>query len=307
MNETSDNAAAAARLLGPAEIRQIASRLGIRPAKRLGQNFVIDPGTIRRIVGLAGLRQDDVVLEVGPGIGSLTLGLLEAAHRVVAVEVDRALAAELPATVADRAPALADRLEVVTADALNLRGDLAGQQPTALVANLPFNVAVPVVLHLLEELPSIERALVMVQAEVADRMAAGPGSKSYGVPSVKLAWYGSARRAGTVSRTVFWPAPNVDSALVAFRRWPAGSGPVADVGQPGVSRAEVFAVIDAAFAQRRKTLRSALASWAGSPGAAESVLRDAGVDPSLRGEALGVDQYIRTVLAARKARTIIES
>ena len=307
MSETGNGAQAGARLLGPAEIRQIASRLGIRPAKRLGQNFVIDPGTIRRIVGLAGLRQDDVVLEVGPGIGSLTLGLVEAAHRVVAVEVDRALAAELPATVADRAPALAARLEVVTADALNLRGDLAGQQPTALVANLPYNVAVPVVLHLLEELPSIERALVMVQAEVADRMAAGPGSKSYGVPSVKLAWYGSARRAGTVSRTVFWPAPNVDSALVAFRRWPAGSGPVADAGQPGVSRAEVFAVIDAAFAQRRKTLRSALASWAGSPGAAESVLRDAGVDPSLRGEALGVDQYIRIVLAARKARTIIES
>jgi 16S rRNA (adenine1518-N6/adenine1519-N6)-dimethyltransferase len=333
MSDAGNGNQAGARLLGPAEIRQIASRLGIRPAKRLGQNFVIDPGTIRRIVGLAGLRQDDVVLEVGPGIGSLTLGLLEAAHRVVAVEVDRALAAELPATIADRAPALAARLDVVTADALNLRGvpggrppgsalrgvpggrppgsalrgDLAGQQPTALVANLPYNVAVPVVLHLLEELPSIERALVMVQAEVADRMAAGPGSKSYGVPSVKLAWYGSARRAGTVSRTVFWPAPNVDSALVAFHRWPAGSGPVADAGQPGVSRVEVFAVIDAAFAQRRKTLRSALASWAGSPGAAESVLRDAGVDPSLRGEALGVDQYIRIVLAARKARTIIES
>jgi 16S rRNA (adenine1518-N6/adenine1519-N6)-dimethyltransferase len=307
MSEIGNGAQAGARLLGPAEIRQIASRLGIRPAKRLGQNFVIDPGTIRRIVGLAGLRQDDVVLEVGPGIGSLTLGLVEAAHRVVAVEVDQALAAELPATVADRAPTLAARLEVVTADALNLRGVPAGQQPTAMVANLPYNVAVPVVLHLLEELPSIERALVMVQAEVADRMAAGPGSKAYGVPSVKLAWYGSARRAGTVSRTVFWPAPNVDSALVAFRRWPAGSGPVADAGQPGVSRAEVFAVIDAAFAQRRKTLRSALASWAGSPRAAESVLRDAGVDPSLRGEALGVDQYIRIALAARKARTIIES
>ena len=311
----------AARLLGPAEIRQIASRLGFRPSKRLGQNFVIDPGTIRRIVALAGLRPDDVVLEVGPGIGSLTLGLIGAAHRVVAVEVDPLLAAELPATVADRAPALADRLEVVTADALSLRGApggrprggrhrpraVPGPPPTALVANLPYNVAVPVVLHLLEELPSIDRALVMVQAEVADRMSAAPGSKTYGVPSAKLAWYGTARRAGAVSRTVFWPAPNVDSALVAFTRWPDGRSPAEAAGQPGVTRQEVFAVVDAAFAQRRKTLRSALASWAGSPGAAEKVLREAGVEPSLRGEAIGIEQYIRIVLAARKARTIIES
>ncbi len=300
MNETG------ARLLGPAEIRQIADRLGIRPAKRLGQNFVIDPGTIRRIVGLAGLRQDDVVLEVGPGIGSLTLGLLGAARRVVAVEVDPVLAGELPRTVADRAPGLAGRLEVVTADALSLTGAPAGQAPTALVANLPYNVAVPVVLHLLEQLPSIGRALVMVQAEVADRMSARPGSKVYGVPSVKLAWFGSARRAGSVSRTVFWPAPNVDSALVAFTRWPDG-GPGDVASRSGVSREEVFAVIDAAFAQRRKTLRSALAHWAGSPQAAETVLREAGVDPALRGEALGIEHYIRIVLAARKARTIIES
>ena len=309
---------AAARLLVPAEVRQIASRLGFRPSKRLGQNFVIDPGTIRRIVGLAGLRPDDVVLEVGPGIGSLTLGLIGAAHRVVAVEVDPLLAAELPATVADRAPALADRLEVVTADALSLRGirppgsaprrdSVPGPPPTALVANLPYNVAVPVVLHLLEELPSIDRALVMVQAEVADRMSAAPGSKTYGVPSVKLAWYGTARRAGGVSRTVFWPAPNVDSALVAFARWPDGGSPAEAAGLPGVTREEVFAVVDAAFAQRRKTLRSALASWAGTPGAAEKVLREAGVEPSLRGEAIGIEQYIRIVLAARKARSIIES
>lgn len=305
-------------LLGPAAVREIAARLGVRPAKRLGQNFVIDPGTIRRIVGLAGLRPDDVVLEVGPGIGSLTLGLIGAAHRVVAVEVDPLLAAELPATVADRAPALADRLEVVTADALSLRGirppgsaprrdSVPGPPPTALVANLPYNVAVPVVLHLLEELPSIDRALVMVQAEVADRMSAAPGSKTYGVPSVKLAWYGTARRAGAVSRTVFWPVPNVDSALVAFARWPDGGGPAEAAGLPGVTREEVFAVVDAAFAQRRKTLRSALASWAGTPGAAEKVLREAGVEPSLRGEAIGIEQYIRIVLAARKARSIIES
>jgi 16S rRNA (adenine1518-N6/adenine1519-N6)-dimethyltransferase len=300
------DAGAAARLLGPAEIRQIAARLGIWPSKRLGQNFVIDPGTIRRIVGLAGLRPDDVVLEVGPGIGSLTLGLIGGAHRVVAIEVDPVLAAELPVTVADRAPVLADRLSVVTADALTI-GSVPDPAPTALVANLPYNVAVPVVLHLLEALPSLERALVMVQAEVADRMAAAPGSKTYGVPSAKLAWYGTARRAGAVSRTVFWPAPNVDSALVAFTRWSEGSGPAAGAGRPGVKREEVFAVVDAAFAQRRKTMRSALASWAGSPGAAERVLREAGVEPSLRGEAIGIEQYIHIVLAARKARTIIES
>ncbi|MGN6793304.1 MAG: ribosomal RNA small subunit methyltransferase A, partial [Streptosporangiaceae bacterium] len=231
---------------------------------------------------------------------------IDAAQRVVAVEVDPILAAELPATLADRAAALADRLEVITSDALSLRA-VPGPQPTVLVANLPYNVAVPVVLHLLDELPSIERALVMVQAEVADRMSAAPGSKTYGIPSAKLAWYGTARRAGAVSRTVFWPAPNVDSALVAFTRWPAGSNPGKADGLPGATREEVFAVINAAFAQRRKTLRSALASWAGSPGSAERVLREAGVEPSLRGEAIGIEQYIRIVLAARKARTIIES
>jgi 16S rRNA (adenine1518-N6/adenine1519-N6)-dimethyltransferase len=192
----------------------------------------------------------------------------------------------------------------VTADALTVQV-LPGPPPTALVGNLPYNVAVPVVLHLLDVLPSIERALVMVQAEVADRMCAQPGSRIYGVPSVKLAWYATARRAGTVSRSVFWPVPNVDSALVALTRWPEGAAPAA--GQPGVSRAAVFAIIDAAFAQRRKTLRSALASWAGSAQAAERVLRDAGVDPALRGEAIGIDQYIRIALAASQARTIIES
>jgi 16S rRNA (adenine1518-N6/adenine1519-N6)-dimethyltransferase len=310
------------RLLGPAEIRQIAARVGVRPAKRLGQNFVIDAGTIRRIVSLAHLEPGEVVLEVGPGLGSLTLGLLEAAGRVLAVEVDPALAAELPVTAADRAGAAAGRLEVIRADALTI-SDFAAEPPTALVANLPYNIAVPVILHLLEAVPSIAHALVMVQAEVADRMCAPPGSRIYGVPSVKLAWYGSARRVGTVSRSVFWPAPNVDSALVAFTRWPGrhGGGPEdGEVGGPGddgagrpgrggpaVSRAEVFAVIDAAFAQRRKTLRSALASWAGSAGAAETLLREAGVDPALRGEAIGVAQYIRIAVAARQARTINES
>jgi 16S rRNA (adenine1518-N6/adenine1519-N6)-dimethyltransferase len=295
---------AAARLLGPAEVRQIAARLGVRPAKRLGQNFVIDAGTIRRIITLAGLTDDDVVLEVGPGLGSLTLGLLEAARRVIAVEVDPVLAAELPQTAAARAPGLAGRLEVLNVDALAFTAEPAGDPPTALVANLPYNVAVPVLLHLLDAVASIGHALVMVQAEVADRMCAPPGSRTYGVPSVKLAWYGSARRAGTVSRSVFWPVPNVDSALVSFARWP-DVGP--RTGQPDVGRSEVFAVIDAAFAQRRKTLRSALASWAGSVQAAEAVLRDAGVDPSLRGEAIGITQYARIAEAAARARTIIES
>ena len=290
----------AAALLGPAEIRQIAGRLGVRPAKRLGQNFVIDPGTIRRIVGLAGLTGDDVVVEVGPGLGSLTLGLLEVARQVVAVEVDPVLAGELPVTVGERAPGLAGRLEVLNADALAI-ADLPGAPPTAVVANLPYNVAVPVLLHLIEVLPSVHSALVMVQAEVADRMCAPPGSRTYGVPSVKLAWYGTARRAGSVSRSVFWPVPNVDSALVAFTRRPVARG----AGLAG--RAEVFAVIDAAFTQRRKTLRAALASWAGSAELAGRLLAAAGVDPALRGEAIGVDDYIRIAEAARRKATIIES
>jgi 16S rRNA (adenine1518-N6/adenine1519-N6)-dimethyltransferase len=287
------------RLLGPADIRRLAERLGIRPSKRLGQNFVTDAGTVRRIVTLADLRPDDVVLEVGPGFGSLTLPLLAAAARVVAVEIDPALAAELPRTVAERAPGLAGRLEVVTADAARVR-DLPGDPPTALVANLPYNVAVPVVLNLLATLPSLRRGLVMVQAEVADRMSAPPGSRTYGVPSVKLAWFADVRRAGSVPRTVFWPVPRVDSGLVAFtRRDPPDCGGGADRGP---SREEVFAVVDAAFAQRRKTLRAALAPWAGSPAGAEQVLREAGVDPSLRGESLGVAEFARIAAAGREHR-----
>ena len=280
------------RLLGPAEIREITARLGIRPSKRLGQNFVIDPGTIRRIVTLAGLQPDDVVLEVGPGAGSLTLGLIGAVRRVVAVEVDPALAAELPATVAAHAPDRAGRLAVVTADAARITG-LPGEPPSVLVANLPYNVAVPVLLHLLATLPSLARGLVMVQAEVADRMTAPPGSRVYGVPSVKLAWFASARRAGPVSRTVFWPVPNVDSGLVAFTRH--------EPPDPGVARAEVFAAVDAAFSQRRKTLRAALARWAGSPEAAQEILRAAGVDPGARGESLTVAEFAR-IASARAAR-----
>ncbi len=286
-----DGPGAGVRLLGPTDIRRIAERLGIRASKRLGQNFVTDAGTVRRIVALAGLQPDDVVLEVGPGFGSLTLPLLAAAARVTAVEVDPALAAELPRTVADRAPDLAGRLEVVTADAVRVR-DLPRPPPTALVANLPYNVAVPVVLHLLATLPSLHRGLVMVQAEVADRMSAPPGSRTYGVPSVKLAWFADVRRAGPVPRTVFWPVPRVDSGLVAFTRRDPPPG--------RASRERVFAVVDTAFAQRRKTLRAALAPWAGSPAAAEQVLREAGVDPALRGESLGVAEFARIAAAGRE-------
>jgi ribosomal RNA small subunit methyltransferase A len=297
----------AAALLGPSDIRQMAARLGIRPAKRLGQNFVVDAGTVNRITALAGLAPGDVVLEVGPGLGSLTLPLLAAAGQVVAVEVDPVLAAELPRTIAARAPGLAGRLEVVTADAARVTS-LPGDPPTVLVANLPYNVAVPVVLHLLATVPSLRRCLVMVQAEVADRMCAPPGSRTYGVPSVKLAWYGTARRAGSVPRSVFWPVPRVDSGLVAFTRHELPPGGVPPGGVPpggagGVaSRAEVFAVVDAAFAQRRKTLRAALATWAGSAARAERILVAAGVDPALRGEALGVSDFARIAGAARAAK-----
>ncbi len=277
-------AAAAPVLLGPAEVRHLAARLGVRPTKTLGQNFVIDPNTVRRIVRAAEVGPDDHVVEVGPGLGSLTLALLPQVASVTAVEVDPVLAAELPSTVARHAPAYVDRLTVVTADALRLEA-LPGPAPTALVANLPYNISVPVLLHLLDTFPSVRRVLVMVQAEVADRLAAPPGSKVYGVPSVKAAWHAQVRRAGTVGRTVFWPAPNVDSGLVAMTRREPPETPA--------SQAEVFAVVDAAFAQRRKTLRAALAGWAGSPAAAEDALRAAGIDPRTRGEALGVTEFAR--------------
>jgi 16S rRNA (adenine1518-N6/adenine1519-N6)-dimethyltransferase len=287
----------AASLLGPTEIRVLAAQLGVQPSKRLGQNFVVDAGTVTRIAAMAGLRPDDVVLEVGPGLGSLTLPLLAAARRVVAVEADPVLAAALPATVEGRAPQLVTRLEVVTADAARV-GSLPGEQPTVLVANLPYNVSVPVVLHLLATVPTLRGGLVMVQAEVADRMCAPPGSRVYGVPSAKLAWFAAARRVGSVRRAVFWPVPRVDSGLVELVRHPTE---VAARLHDGADRAETFAVVDAAFSQRRKTLRSALASWAGSPTAAAAVLQAAGIDPSLRGEALGIADFAR-VAAARGSR-----
>lgn len=283
-----------ADLLGPTEIRDLARRLGIQPSKRLGQNFVVDAGTVSRITAMAALRPDDVVLEVGPGFGSLTLPLLAASRKVIAIEVDRALAAELPRTVAARAPQLASRLTVVTADAVRV-GPPSGELPTVLVANLPYNVSVPVVLHLLATVPSLARGLVMVQDEVASRMTAAPGSRVYGVPSAKLAWFASARRAGSVGRGVFWPVPRVDSGLVALTRLTPDQSAAA---HGGASREATFAVIDAAFSQRRKTLRSALADWAGSAAAAESALRQAGVDPALRGEALGVADFARIAMAA---------
>jgi 16S rRNA (adenine1518-N6/adenine1519-N6)-dimethyltransferase len=355
--------AARVRSLGAGDIRGIAGRLGIRPTKKLGQNFVVEPGTVRQIAALAAVRPGDVILEVGPGLGSLTLALLaamiEAAGsagtdeacetvtrdradastgtfhdarrvsgadpldqsgvpgvdvaggagvaggsgvlggarvspagprpipmRLVAVELDTVLADELPRTIAERAPDVADRVTVLTADALAVgENDIGAPLPTVLAANLPYNVAVPVVLHLLAALPSLQRGVVMVQAEVADRMCARPGSRVYGIPSAKLAWYADARPAGTVPRNVFWPVPNVDSKLVAFTRH--------DPPPTTASRKEVFAVIDAAFGQRRKTLRAALAAWAGSPAKAEEALRAAGVDPGARGESLTVAEFAR--------------
>ena len=269
-------------LLGPAAIRELAQQLDLRPTKALGQNFLHDANTIRKIVRTAGLSADDVVCEVGPGLGSLTLGLLPACAAVTAVEIDERLAGQLPRTVAERLPRYADRLTVVTADALRVTA-LPGPPVTALVANLPYNVAVPVLLHLLELLPTVRSALVLVQAEVADRLAAAPGSPAYGVPSVKAAWYADVRRAGNVPRPVFWPAPNVDSGLVALTRRPPPPG----------DRAETFAVVDAAFGMRRKGLRAALARWAGSPAAAEARLRAAGIDPATRGEQLSVTDFAR--------------
>ncbi|MCZ2846973.1 16S rRNA (adenine(1518)-N(6)/adenine(1519)-N(6))-dimethyltransferase RsmA [Modestobacter sp. VKM Ac-2978] len=280
--DLSDTPERADALLGPAAIRELAQQLDLRPTKTLGQNFLHDANTIRKIVRTADLQDDDVVCEVGPGLGSLTLGLLPACAHVTAVEIDPRLADQLPVTVAQRAPDVAGRLTVVTADALRVQ-ELPGPPPTALVANLPYNIAVPVLLHLLELVPTIRTSLVLVQAEVADRLAAAPGTPAYGVPSVKAAWYADVRRAGNVPRPVFWPVPNVDSGLVALTRRPAPDG----------DRAATFAVIDAAFATRRKGLRAALARWAGSPAAAEVRLRAAGIDPTTRGEQLSVTDFAR--------------
>jgi 16S rRNA (adenine1518-N6/adenine1519-N6)-dimethyltransferase len=279
-------------LLGAGDVRALAAELGIRPTKKWGQNFVVDPNTVERIVRAARLSDDDVVLEVGPGLGSLTLALLPHVRHVVAVEIDPALAGRLPRTVGERLPALADHLTVVNGDALRLES--VPGAPTALVANLPYNVAVPVVLHLLATVPTISTALVMVQKEVADRLAAPPGSRVYGVPSVKARWYCDVEAAGNIGTSVFWPAPHVESGLVRMtRREP----PVSAAG-----REATFKVVDAAFGQRRKMLRSALANLAGGADRAEDALVTAGIAPTLRGEQLSVEDFARVADALNDPR-----
>lgn len=277
------------RLLGPAEIRDLAELLDVTPTKKLGQNFVIDANTVRRIVRVAGVQAGDSVVEVGPGLGSLTLGLLESGASVVAVEIDGRLARQLPVTVGTLAPSAADRLSVVHRDALAVM-ELSGE-PTRLVANLPYNVSVPVLLHFLEHFPSIRTGVVMVQSEVGQRVAAEPGSKIYGAPSVKAAWYGRWRTAGTVSRQVFWPVPNVDSILIAFERHEAEPGDLE-------LRVRTFAVVDAAFQQRRKMLRQSLSALFGNSATASAALERAGIDPTERGEQLTVADFIAIARAA---------
>ena len=268
-------------LLGAVDVRELAARLNVTPTKKLGQNFVTDPNTIRRIVSAAKLNGSKTVVEIGPGLGSLTLGLLEVAKRVIAVEIDPKMAAELEQTIATRAPG--KDFTLVRDDALKV--DTLPVAPDALVANLPYNISVPVLLHFLESFSSIQTGLVLVQAEVAHRLAAEPGSKIYGIPSVKLAWYADSALAGNVGRNIFWPVPNVDSALVYFSKRSAPLG-----GED--LRLATFEVADAAFGQRRKTLRQALATWAGSPADAERILLAAGISPQARGEELDVHQFV---------------
>lgn len=277
-------------LLGAAEIRALATQLNATPTKKLGQNFVIDPNTVRRIVTQAHVGADDVVVEIGPGLGSLTLALLPEVSHVVAVEIDPVLAKQLSITIAKHAPELANNLTVINADAMRITE--LPNNPTHLVANLPYNVSVPVVLHFLETFPSIREILVMVQAEVADRMAAGPGSKIYGVPSVKMSWYGQVDKAGAVGRNVFWPAPNVDSGLVRMVRHESTYDPEI--------RSLTFSIVDAAFGQRRKTLRTALGSVLGAPSEVEALLRAAGVDPGARGEQLALSDFVEIAQQAKK-------
>jgi 16S rRNA (adenine1518-N6/adenine1519-N6)-dimethyltransferase len=274
-------------LLGAAQIRELAAHLDLKPSKSLGQNFVIDSNVCTKIVRTAGVTSDDIALEIGPGLGSLTLAMLEVAKSVIAVEIDPRLAQQLPITVAQHFEH-PENLTVINKDALAVN-DLP-VEPTVLVANLPYNVSVPVLLHLLEKFPTLRAGVVMVQAEVADRLAAKPGGKEYGIPSVKAAWWADVKNVGTVSRSIFWPAPNVDSKLVGFtRRQTAGSEE---------SRAKVFTIIDAAFAQRRKMLRSALSSLYGSSSAAEAILIKAGIDPTLRGEALQIESFCKIAAVA---------
>ncbi|WP_051198561.1 16S rRNA (adenine(1518)-N(6)/adenine(1519)-N(6))-dimethyltransferase RsmA [Bifidobacterium sp. AGR2158] len=291
---STETTSAAGHLLGAADIRRIAADAGISPTKKFGQNFVIDPGTVRRIVREAGVGADDHVLEVGPGLGSLTLAILETGAQMTAVEIDPPVAQRLPRTIGEFMPQAADRLRVVRADALTLAPqnlpDFADDASFTLVANLPYNVATPILLTLLERFDNLGSFLVMVQKEVADRLSARPGSKIYGTPSVKLAWYGVAKSVGTIGRNVFWPAPNVDSALVRFDRYAPGEAPAAKS-----SREDVFALIDAAFGQRRKTLHAALKKVV-----PEGTFEKAGIDATRRGETLTVDEFVRLADAAKE-------
>ena len=293
-----DASTGAGHLLGAADIRRIAAEAGISPTKKFGQNFVIDPGTVRRIVREAGVTAHDHVMEVGPGLGSLTLAILETGARMTAVEIDPPVAERLPHTIGEYMPEAADRLTVVNRDALTVSPEnlpqFAGDEPFTLVANLPYNVATPIVLTLLERFDNLDSFLVMVQKEVADRLAATPGNKIYGTPSVKLAWYGHAERAGIIGRNVFWPAPNVDSALVRFTRYT--SAEAAELGVEGGSemRERVFHLIDAAFGQRRKTLHAALKHEVPS-----EAFERAGINPTRRGETLTITQF--AALAATAA------
>ena len=273
-------------LLGSGEIRRLAEELDLRPTKKLGQNFVIDPNTIRKIVSAADLSPRDKVVEIGPGLGSLTLGLLEKVNQLAVVEFDARLASRLQQTLDQRASG--HKCHITAADAMNVTE--LPFEPDALVANLPYNISVPVLLHFMETFPSLNKGLVLVQAEVAARLIAPPGSKTYGSPSAKLAWYAKASSGGVVSRNIFWPIPNVDSALVYFEK--------REEEFPKQLRPEVFRVIDGAFAQRRKTLRQALADWAGSPAEAERLLIEAGISPQARGEDLIIDDFVR--LASKK-------
>ncbi|CAN5617136.1 16S rRNA (adenine(1518)-N(6)/adenine(1519)-N(6))-dimethyltransferaseRsmA [soil metagenome] len=276
------------RLLGRTEIRNLAKELDFRPRKSLGQNFVHDANTVRRIVSASGVNRQDTVIEVGPGLGSLTLGLLDRGATVTAVEVDPVLAQRLPQTVAEHSHSEIHRLTVLNQDILTVRRSDLDKEPTALVANLPYNIAVPALLHLLAEFPSIKTVMVMVQAEVAERLAAEPGSKDYGVPSVKVRFYGRVRRFGMVSPTVFWPIPRVYSGLVRIDRYETSPWP-ADEG----FRDQVFELVDIAFAQRRKTSRNAFLEWAGSGNESASRLLAASIDPARRGETLAVAEFVR--------------
>ena len=284
------------QLLTPTEIRELASKLDLKPTKKLGQNFVTDQNTVEKIVRTSKVSKDSVVLEVGPGLGSLTLALLATGAKVFAVEIDQRLAEILPITAKAKGFS-GDQLEVINKDALEITTNEV-KNPNILVANLPYNVSVPVIIHILETFPSIENYLVMVQSEVADRLAASPGSRTYGSPSVKLQWYGEVSKAGSVSRSVFWPVPNVDSDLVQITR-------KKDVDQS--IRKELFAVVDAAFSQRRKMLRSALSSMCAGSEKASEILESAQIDPQLRGEALNVDDYVRLTYAMKKSGITINS